>query len=131
MTLDAVIRALAGIVATYPEAHYLHVANGELEASEQRLANYLGLAERVTFAGERDDTPELLWAGDVFVTRSTRERLGSSCLETMSCGLPVVASDVTGLRDLVVHGETGYLTQSEGDLTRDMADLHRDCPPRA
>ena len=125
----AVIRALASIVVTCPDAHYLHVGSGELEASEQQLVRDLGLVEEVTFAGQRDGMPELLQASDVFVMPSTREGFAVSCLEAMSSGLPVIATDAAGLRDLVVHGETGYLTQSEDDLARDMAELYRD--PRA
>jgi glycosyltransferase involved in cell wall biosynthesis len=120
----AVIRALATIVATCPDAHYLHVGSGELGAPEQQLVRDLGLVEKVTFAGQRDDIPELLQASDVFVMPSTREGLGNSCLEAMSCGLPAIASDVAGLRDLVVNGETGYLAQSEDDLACAMAELY-------
>ena len=121
----AVIRALAGIIASCPDAYYLHVGSGDLEVAERRLVGDLGLVGRVTFAGQRDDVPELLQASDVFVMPSAREGLGNSCLEAMSCGLPVIASDVAGLRDLVVNGETGYLAESEDDLARAMAELYQ------
>ena len=121
----AIVRALAGIVASCPNAHYLHVGSGELEASEQQLVRDFDVAERVTFAGQRDDIPELLKASDVFVMPSTHEGMPISCLEAMSCGLPTIASDVSGLGDLVVDGETGCLVQSEDDLARAMAKLYQ------
>jgi glycosyltransferase involved in cell wall biosynthesis len=65
--------------------------------------------ERVRFAGERDDVPQLLAASSVFVLSSRSEGLPISVLEAMAAGLPVVASDVGGLREQVVDGETGLL----------------------
>ena len=79
-----------------------------IEAEIERL----GLAERVSLAGERDDVPELLAGSDVFVLASESEGLPVSVLEAMAAGLPVVASDVGGLAELVVDGETGQLVAS-------------------
>lgn len=128
---DAVIRALAGIVSTCPDAHYLHVGSGDLEARERRLADSLGLLNRVSFAGQRDDIPELLQASDVFVMPSDREGFAISCLEAMSCGLPVLAADASGLRDLVSDGETGRLVQDGDQLARAMEELYEDEKRRA
>lgn len=52
---------------------------------------------------------QLLWAADLFVLPSYREGMPRSILEAMSCGLPVVATNIRGSREEVVHGETGYL----------------------
>ena len=120
----AVIQALADIAAVCPDARYLHVGTGDLEASEQQLVADLGLVDRVIFAGSRDDIPDLLRSSDVFVMPSTHEGFAISCLEAMSCGLPVIASDAPGLRDLVVDRETGCLARSTGDLARAMAELY-------
>lgn len=123
---EAVIRALAGILATCPGAHYLHVGSGELEVPEQQLVKDLGLSRKVTFVGQRDDIPELLQSSDVFVMPSTREGSPISCLEAMSCALPVIATDAPGLRDLVAEGETGRLVQGGDELARAMAELYDD-----
>lgn len=120
-----IIRALASIAHACPDARYLHVGSGGLQAFEQQLVAELGLVGRVIFAGQRDDIPDLLRSSDAFVMPSTREGFGISCLEAMSCGLPVIASDVSGLRELVVDCETGFLTRSESDLACAMAELYR------
>ena len=112
------------IVASCPNAHYLHVGSGELEASEQAARRDFDVAERVTFAGQRDDIPELLKASDVYVMPSTHEGMPISCLEAMSCGLPTITTTSQEL-DFIVDGETGCLVQSEDDLARAMAKL---CP---
>jgi glycosyltransferase involved in cell wall biosynthesis len=76
-----------------------------LEAEVRRL----GLRDRVRLAGERHDVAELLAAADVFVLSSLSEGLPVSVLEAMAAGLPVVASRVGGVPELVAEGETGLL----------------------
>ncbi len=75
----------------------------------EALADALGIADRVRFAGRRDDVPDLLAAADVFVMPSRSEGLGIAALEAMAAGLPVVASAVGGLGEAVVDGRTGLL----------------------
>src|SRR5439155_20245738 len=69
----------------------------------------LGLEERVRLAGERRDVPALLAASDILVPPSESEGLPVSVLEAMAAELPVVASSVGGLPELVVDRETGIL----------------------
>ena len=76
-----------------------------LEAEIARLA----AGDRVELLGERADVPELLAAADVFVLPSLSEGMPISVLEAMAAGLPVVASDVGGVGELVRDGETGAL----------------------
>jgi glycosyltransferase involved in cell wall biosynthesis len=69
----------------------------------------LGLAGCVRIMGALDDPRALLWALDIFAMPSINEGLGVAALEAMACGLPVVASAVGGLRELVEHQQTGLL----------------------
>lgn len=69
----------------------------------------LGLAERVQLLGSREDAPALLPAFDVFAMSSRHEGLSIALVEALATGLPCVASDVGGIPEVVVHGESGLL----------------------
>jgi glycosyltransferase involved in cell wall biosynthesis len=102
---------LARAIAALPPGtlHTLVVGDGpEREAIEAEL-NRLGLGEAVELLGERDDVQQLLAAADIFALATRSEGLPLSILEAMAAGLPVVASAVGGVPELVVDGETGFL----------------------
>jgi glycosyltransferase involved in cell wall biosynthesis len=82
---------------------------GAYEAELRREAERLGVAERVVFAGQRDDVPGLLAGCDVLCLPSTAEGLPLVVLEAMAQAKPVVATAVGGTPELVVDGETGLL----------------------
>jgi glycosyltransferase involved in cell wall biosynthesis len=65
--------------------------------------------ERIKLLGRVDDLHELLWASDVFAMPSLKEGLGVAALEAMASGLPVIASDVGGLREVVEDDRTGII----------------------
>ncbi|HLX05809.1 MAG TPA: glycosyltransferase family 4 protein [Candidatus Binatus sp.] len=65
--------------------------------------------ERIKLLGRVDDPRQLLWASDIFAMPSLKEGLGVAALEAMASGLPVVASDVGGLREVVEDGRTGII----------------------
>ncbi len=67
------------------------------------------LGRKIKLLGYRTDVPELLRAGDIFVLPSHREGVPRSIIEAMLTGLPVVATNIRGSRELVVDGETGIL----------------------
>ena len=77
-------------------------------ALKRRVAE-LRLGDRVRFLGHRDDLPEVLAAADVFVFPSLWEGLGGSLLEAMALGLPIVASDLDAIREVVDDGVNGLL----------------------
>jgi glycosyltransferase involved in cell wall biosynthesis len=86
------------------------VGDGPNRQPLQKLAAELGLSKQVRFLGERDDIPELLADADLFVLPSTgREGLGIAALEAMASALPVVASRLGGLPEVVDHRRTGLL----------------------
>lgn len=105
--LDAVAR----LVATRPRLVVL-VAGREGHATSELLAQReaLGLIDRVQFLGFRADTPEVLAAADLFVFPSLYEGLGGSVIEAMALGLPVVASDIPALREVLEADQNAVLT---------------------
>jgi len=102
------LEALALLRPRLPGARLVLVGFGSLEGDLRSRAAGLGLADVVTFTGERDSA-ELLGCFDVFVQPSLYESQGLAILEAMAAGVPVVASDVGGVRDAVRDGETGLL----------------------
>jgi glycosyltransferase involved in cell wall biosynthesis len=85
------------------------VGDGHMQAEAIALADTLGIADRVRFLGERPDVSAVLAEADIGVLISNWEGFPRSILETMSAGLPVVASDVGGISEAVQEGETGFL----------------------
>lgn len=105
----ALLEAVAVLSQGIPGLHLTIVGDGPMRASLQDLAVTLGLGDRVTFTGARDDTPELLRGFDVFVLPSVNEGISNTILEAMATGLPVVATRVGGNPELVADGLTGRL----------------------
>ncbi|PNY83001.1 glycosyl transferase family 1 [Deinococcus koreensis] len=99
------LRALAGL-QTLPWTLEL-IGDGPLEAQTMALAAELGLAARVQFLGARSDVAERLRSAQIFVLATHWEGFPRSILEAMRAGLPVVASDVGGVRESVEDGVTG------------------------
>jgi glycosyltransferase involved in cell wall biosynthesis len=102
------------------EPHLLLAGPGDLEAGLRRLATELKLDEHVHFLGLRKDIPALLGVSDVFVISSHFEGLPISVIEAMAAGKPIVATAVPGLKEIVLHGQTGLLAEP-GD-PRQLAD---------
>ena len=110
------VRILAEVVQVMP-AKLLLVGDGPERSETERLARELGVAEHVRCLGKQPVTAELLSAADVFLLPSQSESFGLAALEAMSCGVPVVATSVGGIPEVVLHGETGFLTEL-GDTER-------------
>jgi len=101
-------RAMPKVQQHYP-IHAMVVGGGRRKTEmEQEIAN-LGLSESVHFLGMRRDIPDLLAAMDIFVMPSYSEGLCRALLEAMAAGLPVIASKVGGMLELVRHEENGLL----------------------
>lgn len=92
-----------------PQAHLLLAGRGPLEARLKEEAQSLGIADRVHFLGFRTDLAEIYQASDLFCLPSFREGLCTALMEAMATGLPAVASDIRGNRDLVIPGKGGSL----------------------
>ena len=85
------------------------IGDGPLRSQVGKLANETGIADIVWLAGERDDIPNIMRCFDLFVLPSLAEGISNTILESMSCGLPVVATAVGGNPELVIDGVTGKL----------------------
>ncbi len=106
---DTALRALAHLV---DQPWTLLVAgdhHGDLGPQMQALAQQLGIAGRVRFLGLREDVPALMAAADVLLAPSRREALSLTLLEASACGLPIVATRVGGIGEVVEEGASGFL----------------------
>lgn len=96
-----------------PDIRFLIVGEGPLRDELESLAREHGLANNVIFTGVRRDIPELLSLMNVFVLSSYSEAHPLTILEAMAAGKPVVATDVGGNAESVVHGETGFIVSPD------------------
>jgi glycosyltransferase involved in cell wall biosynthesis len=105
------IDAVAIVRARVPGTHLLIVGEGPAGASLRSRATELDLADSVTFAGSvpHAQTPGFYRAADVFALSSDFDNSPNAVLEAMACGLPVVATDVGGVRDFVAEPSGGIL----------------------
>lgn len=103
------LRAAQRVHERVPEAAFIIAGEGELKEMTQELARSLGLGERTFFLGRCQDVGALLSISDVCVLSSRSEGFSNAILEYMAAGKPVVATDVGGAREAIMHGESGYL----------------------
>jgi N-acetyl-alpha-D-glucosaminyl L-malate synthase BshA len=103
-----VVRVFAGVRKAM-KATLVMVGDGPDRDPAQREAVRLGVQHNVRFAGRVDDVADLLRGGDLFLLPSETESFGLAALEAMACGVPVIASRVGGLPEVVTEGESGFL----------------------
>ncbi len=109
--IDIAIKAFARVLAKVPSARLTITGEGECISSLKRLVKKLKITESVVFTGKvsEEEKIKLLSESWVALQPSSFEGWGLTVLEANSCGTPVIASDVKGLRDSVVDGKTGIL----------------------
>jgi len=110
-----VVRVFAGVRQAM-KATLVMVGDGPDRDPAQREAVRLGVQHNVRFAGRVDDVADLLRGGDLFLLPSETESFGLAALEAMACGVPVIASRVGGLPEVVTEGESGFLA-TVGDVS--------------
>jgi glycosyltransferase involved in cell wall biosynthesis len=103
------VRAFAVVAARRPETVLLIAGRGRLEADVKAMASAAGLDGRVRFLGVRSDVPALMNAADAYVMSSRWEGMPLVLQEAAAVGLPVVATDVGGNREVVCDGVSGLL----------------------
>ena len=106
---DNLIRAMSVVVRAFPDARLLIAGEGELRPALESLIDTLGLRACVRLLGHRNDVPRIIKAADLYVSSSWSEGLGTSILEALASGVPVVATMAGGADEMVVPGDTGYL----------------------
>lgn len=112
---DLLLQALAHVATRQGQEMPATLAgDGPLRATLQQQAHALGL-RAVHFAGDVSAVPALLAGHGVFVLMSDHEGLPMSVIEALRCGLPVVASDLPGVRELVTPGREGLLVSNEAE----------------
>ncbi|HEX2997089.1 MAG TPA: glycosyltransferase family 4 protein [Anaerolineales bacterium] len=114
---DTVLQAFAKVCLQYPDLRLVLIGDGPARQDLESLASELGVAERVTFTGTLPftDVPCYLTAADLFTFASVTETQGLVTIEAMAAGLPVVAVNGSGTRDIIDHGEQGFLVENDAD----------------
>jgi glycosyltransferase involved in cell wall biosynthesis len=108
---EHLLRAVAMLRDRGVDATLVLAGEGPSRPELERLASQLGVAQHVQFLGDlaHEDVPAALQAMDIFAMPSTWEGFGVSAVEASAMELPVVASNIHGIPDVVVDGETGLL----------------------
>ena len=103
------IRAAVEVSREFGEAKFLLVGDGPERTRLEAMTAELGLSNTVLFLGRRNDVPDILACCDLFVLPSWAEGLPNSVLEAMAAGLPVVATRVGGIPEIIDDGASGLL----------------------
>lgn len=118
---DTLLHAFAKIHHDRANARLVLVGDGPARQSLETQAEELGIAQWVTFTGALafDEVPRYLKAADAFAFASATETQGLVTIEAMAAGLPIVAVDGGGTRDIVEHGKQGFLVDNDPDALAD------------
>jgi glycosyltransferase involved in cell wall biosynthesis len=120
------ISAFSKIKETVPEAKLLIVGDGPYRANLEKLAHQTNCHSSILFLGQKnqDEVIDVLSGTDIFVNPSYSEGLGISVMEAASIGLPIIATDVGGTREIITADETGILVKA-GDVKQLAEELPR------
>lgn len=111
--VEAFIRVLKQRPALRERLRLVLVGDGPLREECRQRLEAAGLADLAWLAGERSDVPDIMRGLDCFVLSSRVEGISNTILEAMASGLPVLATDVGGNRDLIVPGVTGVIVPAD------------------
>lgn len=119
------IRAMEQIVTEHPDIHLLLPGRDNMNGYHQKLINEKGLSGNIHLIGFRNDIPQLLAITDVSVSTSRREGLPVNIMEALYLGNPVIVTNCRGNRDLVTHGQDGFIIELDDDesLARHIIEL--------
>jgi N-acetyl-alpha-D-glucosaminyl L-malate synthase BshA len=111
-----VIRVFHKVQQIIP-SRLLLIGDGPERSNLEKVCRELQVCEKVTFLGKQEAIEEILSVCDLFILPSETESFGLSALEAMACEVPVIASNVGGLPEVVIHDKTGYLSEV-GDIDK-------------
>jgi L-malate glycosyltransferase len=116
------------VVQDVPDARFVILGEGELREHLERQVREYRLEKHVLLPGFRTDVLGCIKGFDLFVMSSVTEGLGTSLLDAMACGKPIVATDAGGIPEVVDHGVTGTIVppRDPGGMARAIVDLLRD-----
>ena len=120
------ISAFARAAGQMPKAKLVLAGKGALQDACRQQAAQLGIAEQIGFPGHVKNMPVLYHYCDVCISASKIEGLPFNIMEAMYCELPCIASRIKGHEDLLQHGQTGYLYETETELAAYMVQLYQD-----
>ncbi|WP_373470884.1 glycosyltransferase family 4 protein [Carnobacterium alterfunditum] len=103
------------VIQTIPHARLLLVGDGELRETYAQQIKDLRLEKNVFLLGYRKDVDQLMSVSDIVISTSKQEGLPVNLMEAMGTGLPIIATNCRGNRDLIQHGENGYLVGLEDE----------------
>jgi glycosyltransferase involved in cell wall biosynthesis len=109
---DILLQAFAVASKGRNDMYLMIVGDGNESAALKSLAELLGIAKYVRFAGAMDDVRQALAAADIFVLASRNEGMGRVIVEALAAGLPVIGSNVCGIASLIKHNVNGLLVRS-------------------
>lgn len=111
----AFLRSIKRLSDLNPSIHAVIAGTGPLETEIKSLARDLNLNEKVHFLGFRTDVPAWLPELDVFLFTSKTEGLGTSLLDALASGIPVVSTRAGGIPEIIEHGKNGLLAEPGDD----------------
>jgi glycosyltransferase involved in cell wall biosynthesis len=112
---DVLLRAAALVRVEIPDARFRIIGDGPQRQSLHELAAALGVDDMVEFLGHRDDIAALLASSDVYAFPSRTEAFPNGLIEGMAAGLPVIATGVGGMLELVTHRRNGLLVPPDDE----------------
>ena len=118
------VEIFARVYKNHNHTRLVMVGDGSERTNAEHRARCLGVADKCSFVGKQPKIVDYLSASDVLLLPSEQESFGLAALEAMACEVPVIASRVGGIPEVVTDGQTGFLSEV-GDITKMAADATR------
>ncbi len=118
------VEILARVLKNHSQARLVMVGDGSERPNAEHRARCLNIADKCSFVGKQPNIVDYLSASDVLLLPSEQESFGLAALEAMACEVPVIASRVGGIPEVVTDGETGFLS-AVGDVDKMAEDAAR------
>jgi len=106
---EFLIKASKYIISKYPDTYFIFAGDGPLEQDLKKKTLEMGISENIIFLGWSDNLAKIISIYDIFVLPSLNEGMGRVLVEAMTLGKSIVASNIGGIPDLVIHEKNGFL----------------------